>query len=106
MTIQNTAEITTQNQETSKAEEVKSLLSLLEQEVGEPIREIGETITCSAKDDHGITKARIVPNMSDNSTDNNKWLYISQGRLPNIVGVSLTLKSLKEIIQWAETKKE
>jgi hypothetical protein len=93
-----------QSQETTKVEEVKSLLSLLEQEQMEPIRDIGENITCSAKDNHGLTKARIVPNMSDAAGENDKWVYISQGRLPNIVGVSITLQSLKEIVQWAETK--
>jgi hypothetical protein len=87
-----------------KVEEVKSLLALLEQEQIEPSREFGETITCSAKDDHGITKARVVPNMSDTASDTDKWIYVSQGKLHNIVGISITLKSLKEIVQWAESK--
>lgn len=97
-----------------KQEEVKSLLSFLEQETNsvelkssieliEPKREIGETIACSAKDDHGLTRARIIPNMSHSSNDGQKWLYISQGQRHNVVGISITLKSLKEIVQWAIT---
>jgi hypothetical protein len=88
--------------ETSATDEIKSLLSVLEQESIEPAQEFGESMAFYGNDDYALTKARIVPNMSPLSSDSQKWVYLHQGT----AGLSVTLKTLKELIVWAETKQE
>jgi len=72
------------------------------QEVAEPIvRPVGERVVITGGRDYIEPIVRIVPSTYEDAGDNEKAIYISQGKN---MGVSLSLPTIQAIIDWALNK--
>jgi hypothetical protein len=69
----------------------------------DPIKkQIGETVVLTNGRDYVSPKVRVVPSTYHGASENEKQLYISQGKTG---GISISLESLKHIVAWAEKEK-
>lgn len=70
--------------------------------VEEPIKKnVGDTVALNGGRDYDSPRARVVPSTYRHAEDHEKAIHISQGKN---TGVSLSLATLKKIVEWAETE--
>lgn len=62
-------------------------------------KEIGETVVLTGGRDYDSPRIRVIPSTYHGADDNEKALYISQGKN---MGISLSLGTLEAIIKWAK----
>lgn len=68
-------------------------------EVFEPIvRNVGERVVLTGGRDYATPEVRVVQSNFEDAQDNEKLLYISQGKN---MGVSLSLATVQAILDWA-----
>lgn len=63
-------------------------------------RNVGDTVSITNGRDYAVPSIRIVPCTHDKAGDNEKAIYISQGK--DRGGVSLTIETLETIVRWAK----
>jgi hypothetical protein len=69
-----------------------------EQAVDPIVREVGERVIIDQGRDYIAPTIRVVCNTFEHATDDEKALYISQGKS----GISISLTSLQAAINWAK----
>src|ERR1700722_15515445 len=69
--------------------------------INDPIkRNVGETTTFDKGRDYTSTRARVITSMYSGAADDEKAIYLNQGK--GGAGISISLQTLKELVAWAE----
>lgn len=77
-----------------------NLVDAVKQTVNEPIQKnVGSMIHLTKGRDYDVVRVRVVNSTFKHAEDHEKAIYIAQGRS----GISVSLASLEEIINWAKT---
>ena len=63
-------------------------------------RNIGDNVSITKGRDYAVPTIRVVPCTHDDAGDDEKALYITQGK--DRGGVSLTIETLETIVRWAK----